>query len=157
MDAKGEGGVGMNWETGVDRYTLLCVRQITHENWPCSTGNSAQRSVWPQQEGHPNNMGWMRSIHFAEEQRLIQHRKATTSWFLKSQYISDDVLMSLKRSDAQVWCRQSGHMTTCRDTSSLSSCRWQCANHLDQRLSFWGSNPRNGFTFDPSAAKPLTI
>ena len=28
----GEGGCGMNWEIGIDIYTLLCIKQITKES-----------------------------------------------------------------------------------------------------------------------------
>ena len=46
MDTKGEGGGGMNWEIGIDIYTLLtlCIKQITNENLLYNTGNSTQRS-----------------------------------------------------------------------------------------------------------------
>ena len=43
MDTKGEGG--LNWEMGTDRYTLLCIKQITSESLLYSTGNSTQCSV----------------------------------------------------------------------------------------------------------------
>ena len=37
MDTKGgmgggAGGGGMNWETGIDIYTLICIKQITNKN-----------------------------------------------------------------------------------------------------------------------------
>ena len=35
MDTKGEkwgSGGGMNWETGIDIYTLICVKWITNKN-----------------------------------------------------------------------------------------------------------------------------
>ena len=37
----------MNWEIGIDTYTLLilCIKQITHEDLPHSSGNSTQGSV----------------------------------------------------------------------------------------------------------------
>ena len=35
----------MNWESGVDTYALLCIRQITNENLLDTTGNSALSSV----------------------------------------------------------------------------------------------------------------
>ena len=35
----------MNWEIGIDIYTLLCIKQITKENLLYSTGNSTQCSV----------------------------------------------------------------------------------------------------------------
>ena len=40
MDTKVGGGG--NWETGIDTYTLLilCIKQITNENLPYSTGYS---------------------------------------------------------------------------------------------------------------------
>ena len=47
MDTKGEIGVGMNWEVGIDIHTLLILRikYITDENLLYSTGISAKRSV----------------------------------------------------------------------------------------------------------------
>ena len=45
MDTE-EGKEGeMSWEIGVDIYTLLCIKQLTNENLPCSTGNPTQCSV----------------------------------------------------------------------------------------------------------------
>ena len=46
-DTKRERGGGMNWETGIDMYTLLilCIQQMTNENLLYSTGNSTQCSV----------------------------------------------------------------------------------------------------------------
>ena len=40
------GGGGMNWETGIDLYTLLilCVRQVTNKNLPYSIRSSTQCS-----------------------------------------------------------------------------------------------------------------
>ena len=35
----------MNWETGVDIYTLQCKKQVTNGNLLYSTGNSTQCSV----------------------------------------------------------------------------------------------------------------
>ena len=41
MDTKGERvGSGMNWENGVDIYTLSCIKQTTNENLLYSTGDS---------------------------------------------------------------------------------------------------------------------
>ena len=40
---KREGGI--NWEIGIDIYTLLCVKQITNKDLLHSTGNSTQFSV----------------------------------------------------------------------------------------------------------------
>ena len=28
----GGGGGGMNWEIGIDMYTLICIKRITNEN-----------------------------------------------------------------------------------------------------------------------------
>ena len=28
----GAGGGGMNWEIGIDMYTLICIKQITNKN-----------------------------------------------------------------------------------------------------------------------------
>ena len=38
MDAKGGnwwgsgGGGGMNWEIGIDMYTVICIKQVTNKN-----------------------------------------------------------------------------------------------------------------------------
>ena len=45
MDAKGGRGRGMNWEIGLDIYTLLYIKEITSENLLYSTGNSTRCSV----------------------------------------------------------------------------------------------------------------
>ena len=45
MDTKGGRGGGMDWEIGIDMYTLLCIKQITNENRLYSTGNSTRCSV----------------------------------------------------------------------------------------------------------------
>ena len=36
---------GINWEIGIDIYTLLYIKQITNKNLLYSTGNSTQYSV----------------------------------------------------------------------------------------------------------------
>ena len=41
----GEVGGGINWETGIDIYTLLYIKQITNKDLLQSTGNSTQYSV----------------------------------------------------------------------------------------------------------------
>ena len=38
-------GGGINWEFGIDLYTLLYLKQITNKDLLHSTGNSAQYSV----------------------------------------------------------------------------------------------------------------
>ena len=45
MDTKGGRRGRMNWEIGIDIYTLLCIKEITSENLLYSTGNSTQCSV----------------------------------------------------------------------------------------------------------------
>ena len=35
----------MNWEIGIDIYTLLCIKLIANENLVYSTGNSSQYSA----------------------------------------------------------------------------------------------------------------
>ena len=44
MDTKRGKEGGMNWEIGIDIYTLLCIKQITNESLLYSTGNSTQCS-----------------------------------------------------------------------------------------------------------------
>ena len=39
------GKEGINWETGIDLYTLLYIRQITNKDLLYNTGNSSQYSV----------------------------------------------------------------------------------------------------------------
>ena len=42
----GKAGVGgINWEIGIDIYTILYIKQITNKNLLYSTGNSTQYSV----------------------------------------------------------------------------------------------------------------
>ena len=45
MGAKQRGKGEVNWETGIDIQTLLCMKQITNENLLYSTRNSTERSV----------------------------------------------------------------------------------------------------------------
>ena len=42
---QGVSGKGMNWEIGIDTYTLLYSKQITNKDLLYSTGNSTQYSV----------------------------------------------------------------------------------------------------------------
>ena len=37
--------VGTNWEIGIDIYTPLYIKQITHKNLQYSTGNSIECTV----------------------------------------------------------------------------------------------------------------
>ena len=42
---RGKGQGEINWETGIDIYTILYIKQITNKNLVYSTGNSTQYSV----------------------------------------------------------------------------------------------------------------
>ena len=41
---RGAGG-GINWETGIDIYPLVYIKQITNKDLQCNTGNSTQHLV----------------------------------------------------------------------------------------------------------------
>ena len=45
MVNKGGREDGMNWEIGIDTYTLLCIKQVTNKDLLYSTGNSTQYSI----------------------------------------------------------------------------------------------------------------
>ena len=46
MDTEeGEGVNGTNWESSIDIYSLLCIKQIASGKLLCSTGSSALGSV----------------------------------------------------------------------------------------------------------------
>ena len=45
MDTREKGKGRMNWEIGIDIYTLLCTKQITNKNLLYGTENSIQCSV----------------------------------------------------------------------------------------------------------------
>ena len=42
---EGRGGGGINWEIGIDIYTLLYIKKITNKDILYSTGNSTQYSI----------------------------------------------------------------------------------------------------------------
>ena len=56
-----EGGVGMNWEIGIDIYTLLIlyIKQITNKDLLYSTGNSTQYPVMTYMEKNLKESGYM--------------------------------------------------------------------------------------------------
>ena len=54
----GKGGGGMNWEIGIDIYTLVYMKQVTNENLLCNTGNSTQCSVVTQM-GRESKKEWI--------------------------------------------------------------------------------------------------
>ena len=49
MDTKGKsgeaggGGCGMNWEIGIDMYTLICIKWITNKNLLYKKENKIQK------------------------------------------------------------------------------------------------------------------
>ena len=45
MATRGQAGGGINWEIGIDTYTLLYIKQITDKNLLYSMVSSAQYSV----------------------------------------------------------------------------------------------------------------
>ena len=75
----GDGGV-MNWEIGIDIYTLLCIKQVTSKNPLYSTGNSTQYSVMTYM-GKESKKEWIyvyvELIHFAVQQKVTQHCKSS--------------------------------------------------------------------------------
>ena len=54
----GKGG-GIDWEIGIDIYTLLCVKQVTNKDLLYSTGNSAQHSVMTYMGEESKKEGYM--------------------------------------------------------------------------------------------------
>ena len=51
----GDKGEGINWEIGIDIYTLLFIKQITNKDLLYSAGNSTQYSVMAYMEKESNN------------------------------------------------------------------------------------------------------
>ena len=45
MDTKGRRGGGMNWETGIDVYTLMCIKQITNKTCCMALGTALRCTV----------------------------------------------------------------------------------------------------------------
>ena len=46
----------MNWEIGIDIYTLLCIKQVTNENLGCPGGSEVKasahmRGTWVRSQG----------------------------------------------------------------------------------------------------------
>ena len=71
------GGGGINWETGIDTYTLLHVKQITNKDLLYSTGNSTQYCTMAYME-KDSKKEWIYvlQIHFAVQQKLMQYCKS---------------------------------------------------------------------------------
>ena len=81
----------MAWEIGIDIYTLLCIKRITNKNRLYSTGNSTQCPVVTQMGRKSKEEGiyvyvWL--IHFAVQQKLTQHCKATILQLKKKSVLS---------------------------------------------------------------------
>ena len=68
----------MNWETGIDTYTLLCPKQIPNEDY-CIAENSTQccGDLNEKDIQKRGDILFIQLIHFAVQQKLIQHCKAT--------------------------------------------------------------------------------
>ena len=65
---------------GTDRYTLSCMKYISSESVLYGTGNSTQGSVMTWVGGKAKTEGvwvYVELIHFAVQQNLTQHCKAT--------------------------------------------------------------------------------
>ena len=63
----------MNWDIGIDLYTLLCMEQVTSENLPYSMGNSTQCSVVTQMGEESRREGisvYVQLTHFSVQQTL---------------------------------------------------------------------------------------
>ena len=62
------GGGGINWEIGIDIYTLLHIKQTNNKDLMYSTGNSTQSSVMTSM-GKESKKEWIyvyiKLIHFA--------------------------------------------------------------------------------------------
>ena len=71
---------GISWETGIDIYTLLYIKQRTNKDLLQSTGNSTQSSVMGYR-GKESKKEWIyvyaQLIHFAVHLKLTQHCKST--------------------------------------------------------------------------------
>ena len=60
----------MNWDIGIDMYTLLCIKQMTNENLLYNTVNSMLRG--DKEEIYL----YVQLIHFTVQQKLTQQCKA---------------------------------------------------------------------------------
>ena len=56
--ARGEKGGGINWEIGIDIYTLRYIKQITSKDLLYSTGNSTQYTVMAYMEKNLKKSGY---------------------------------------------------------------------------------------------------
>ena len=80
MDTKVGRRNGMNWKTETDIYTPLCIKQITvehptvqpREHYSALCGDRSGKEV--QKRGI---YAYIKLIHFAVQQKLTQHGKAS--------------------------------------------------------------------------------
>ena len=49
--AEGGGGGGMNWEIGIDKYTLICIKQIINKNLLFKKNNKIRKKIKNNAEG----------------------------------------------------------------------------------------------------------
>ena len=63
MDTAGQGEVRMNWESSIEIYTLLYVKQRANGELLCNTGSSTLCSVTTKKDG----MGWEMGVRFKRE------------------------------------------------------------------------------------------
>ena len=70
---------GISWDTGIDIYTLLCVKQITNKTYYIAQGTLLNTLSWPIWEKNLKKSGYMYMylIHFAIYLKLTQHCKST--------------------------------------------------------------------------------
>ena len=76
-------GGGINWQIGIDIYTLLCIKYITKKNLLYSTGNSTQYSVMAYMGKESKKKKkrvaiciYIKLTHFAVHLKLTQHCKS---------------------------------------------------------------------------------
>ena len=71
--------VWINWEIGIDIYTLLYVKQITNKDLLYSTGNSTRYSIMAYMEKNLKQSGYMYMQNWTWNNRLVPNRKRSTS------------------------------------------------------------------------------
>ena len=61
MDTKGERWGGMNWKTGIDMYTLLCIQIM--RTYCVAQGTFLNTLWWPKRKGNPIKRRYMYTWH----------------------------------------------------------------------------------------------
>ena len=85
-NTRGERGRGINWEIGIDIYTLLYTKQITNKDLLYSIGNSTQYPVMTYMGKESKKeciYVYVYLIHFAVQQKATQHGNYTPIKILK--------------------------------------------------------------------------